>query len=324
MQQVYTPPPKGGLLSFPKLKFTGNGGSYFGILIVNALLCAITLGIYYPWARAKKLEFLYSSTELEDSPFVFSGTGYEMFKGFIKAVGILAVFFIIEALLARAMLIPVAAVVYLAFILLIVPFAIHGAMRYRWSRTSWRGIRFGYRGNRGELMKLFVKEFFLTIITAGIYGSWMLMNLRNYIIGNIRFGSGEFKYKGDGWEFFVLNIKGYFLTIITLGIYGFWWQANMFRYYIDNMTLSNNGKTFTFRSTATGGQFAGLILLNLLIVVFTLGIGFAWAEVRTFKFVCDHIEIEGDVVLDELQQTEEEYTNAMGDDLADALDLNLV
>lgn len=323
MQQVYTPPAPGGLFSSPRLKFIGNGGTYFGILIVNALLCAITLGIYYPWAKAKKLNYLYQSTTLEDSSFTFSGTGNEMFKGFIKAIGLLICFGIVVGIMMRVH-VALGIIVYLVALTLLLPFVIHGANRYRWSRTSWRGIRFGYRGDRSAFVALFIKEFLLTIVTLGFYGAWMVINLRNYIISNIRFGSGEFKYKGDGWDFFVLNIKGYFLTLITLGIYGFWWQADIFKYYIDHMTLSHGDKSYTFRSTATGGKFFGLILLNMLIIIFTLGIGYAWAQVNVFKFIAENIEIEGDVALEQLSQTEEEYTNAMGEDLADFLDLAII
>ncbi|SHM46365.1 Uncharacterized membrane protein YjgN, DUF898 family [Chitinophaga jiangningensis] len=324
MQQVYTPPPAGNIFTSPKLRFTGNGGSYFGILIVNALLCAITLGIYYPWARVKKLEYLYNSTDLDGSSFTFTGTASEIFKGFIKLVGLFVVLMIANFLLARAVHPIAGMLLYIAGFILLLPFAIHGANRYRWSRTTWRGIRFGYRGDRSTFVGLFFKEFLLTIITFGIYGSWMAINLRNYIISNIRFGSGEFRYQGNGTDFFLLNLKGYFLTLITLGIYGFWWQADVLRYYIDKMTLVQGNRTFTFRSTATGGQFAGLILVNVLIIFCTLGIGFAWAQVRTFTFLAEHVEIEGDVVLEELMQTEEEYHNAMGEDIIDFLDIDLV
>jgi uncharacterized membrane protein YjgN (DUF898 family) len=74
--------------SYP-LGFFGSGGDYFKILIVNTILSILTLGLYYPWAKEKRLKYLYSKSTFDETPFVFSGTGKEMFKGFIKAVGIL-------------------------------------------------------------------------------------------------------------------------------------------------------------------------------------------------------------------------------------------
>jgi hypothetical protein len=41
------------------------------------------------------------------------------------------------------------------------------------------------------------------------------MNLRSYVLSNIRFGDAEMNYDGDGG--FLMNIKGYFFNVITLG-----------------------------------------------------------------------------------------------------------
>ncbi len=327
MQQEYGPP--GTPINRPVISFKGDGGTYFGILIVNMLLTIVTLGFYYPWAKAKRLQYLYSSTEMDGSRFAWSGTGKEMFKGFLKVVGFVVAFYVIGFIIGKLQLIWVGivftVVTYLAILFVLIPYAMHGANRYHWSRTSWRAIRFGYRGNRTEFMQLWAKELLLTLVTAGIYGSWMTMNVRNYVLRNMRFGSGEFFYDGDGWEYFKLNLKGYLLTLFTLGIYMFWWQADIFRYYIDNLRLSNgSNKVLECRSTATGGEFAGLLIVNMLLFFFTLGIAYAWIQVRTMEFILNHIEIQGDLQLAELEQTEEEYKNATGEDLADMLDLSII
>jgi uncharacterized membrane protein YjgN (DUF898 family) len=120
----------------------------------------------------------------------------------------------------------------------LIPLIIHGTYRYRMSRSSWRGIHFGYRGELKELYAICIRDGLLTLVTFGIYGSWFQMNLRNYVIGHVRFGSSQFAYKGDGLDFFLMNLKGYFLTLFTLGIYGFWWQKDIFNYYVNNLSWS--------------------------------------------------------------------------------------
>ena len=47
-----------------QLSYTGKGGDFFSIIIVNWLLTLITLGLYYPWAKAKQLNYLYGETHL--------------------------------------------------------------------------------------------------------------------------------------------------------------------------------------------------------------------------------------------------------------------
>ena len=54
------------------LDFHGKGGDFFGIIIVNWLLTTLTLGLYYPWAKAKQLQFLYGETSLNNDRFCFS------------------------------------------------------------------------------------------------------------------------------------------------------------------------------------------------------------------------------------------------------------
>ena len=71
-----------------QVTFYGEGAKLFGIYIVNILLTLVTLGLYYPWARAALLKYMYEESEFEGSRFTFHGTGKEMFIGFIKAIGI--------------------------------------------------------------------------------------------------------------------------------------------------------------------------------------------------------------------------------------------
>jgi uncharacterized membrane protein YjgN (DUF898 family) len=306
------------------LKFIGNGETFFGIIIINWLLTIITFGFYYPWAKAKKLQYLYGHTNLNNETFEFHGTGKEMFKGFIKVILLFLALYAVLFLLIFLKMPFVGLLVFYAGILAILPLAIHGSYRYRMSRTSWRGIRFGYRGDRKELTINFFKWLGLTILTLGIYSSWMSMTLRNYLIGNVRFGNAKMNYDGDGGDYFLLNLKGYFLTLITFGIYIFWWQKELFEYYVNNLTLHKEDQKIAFNSTVSGGGIFSLIFVNLFILIFTLGFGYAWVAMRTLRYLMENIKIEGDLDLDSLTQTEEEYKDAMGEDIGDMLELDFV
>ena len=307
-----------------KLSFTGKGIDLFKIQIVNSILTMLTLGLYYPWAKAAKLQYLYSQTIFEDHPLSFTGTGKEMFKGFIKAVLFLLVGYGLFFFLLSDGMKQFALLFFYLFFLSILPIAIHGSYKYRMAKTVWRGIRFGYTGDRKELFFLFLKGIFFTIITLGFYGAWFKIDLRKYVVGHIRIGNAEFRYNGNGAEYFFFNLKGYFLTIFTLGIYSFWWQKDIFNYYVNNLELYQNGRGVMFRSNATGGGYAKLMIGNFFIVILTLGLGFSWAVTRTLTYVANNIAPIGNYSFDELQQAQQDYDNATGDDLADFLDLGFV
>ncbi len=305
------------------LQFFGVGAEYFAIMIVNWLLTVVTLGLYYPWARAKKLRYIYGNTALNNERFYFSGTGKEMFIGFIKTILFYLVVFGTYMLILLIFKLPIIAILFLYLaIFAIVPFVIHGAWRYNMSRTSYRGIRFGYRGNRNELIGKFYKGVFFTIITLGIYAAWLQMDIRRYTHKNIRYGNVSFLNNADGTDWLILNLKGYFLSLLTLGIYVFWWRSESFAYYYDNLSAHKNEQSIKFKSIATGGNFFELLVVNFLIVIFTLGFGKAWADMRTIKFVCDNVKMEGDINIDEIQQTEDEYTDAFGADAMEFFDID--
>lgn len=306
-----------------KLEFHGKGSEFFGIIIINWLLTLLTLGFYYPWAKAKQLKYLYSATSFNNERFQFSGTGKEMFIGFIKTILIMIILGVVYGL-TIILIHPIAGIVLLSLILIMLtPLMIHGSFRYRMSRTSWRGIRFGYRGNKWVLVGQYLKWTFLTLITLGFYAAWMEINYRRFIIGNIKAGDASFHYEGNGLDFFLLNLKGYLLTVITLGIYGAWWQKDIFAYLYNNLSVSRDNGTLRFKSVATGGGFFKLGIVNLLILIFTLGFGYAWVVIRSMKFTTDNISIEGDLEVDKLNQTQENYTNALGDDMIDFFDIDL-
>lgn len=306
------------------LQFFGSGSEYFKIMIVNWLLTLITFGFYYPWARAKKLQYIYKNTALNNQRFHFAGTGNEMFRGFIKVIGFYLAVIIVFLLFTKVINAPVLGIIFLyAAIFTIIPFAIHGSLRYRLSRTSYRGIRFGYRGDRNTFVMNTYKWILFTVFSLGVYSFWMQMNIRRYTHGNIRYGNAKFENDADGFDYFVINIKGYFLSLITFGIYSFWWMRDIFNYYVEKTQIKHENQKINFYSTATGGSFFELLVVNALITIFTLGFGKAWADMRTQKFIVDNIKMQGNIDIDQITQTEEEYKDAFGDDVMDFFEIEM-
>ena len=51
-----------------KVKFTGSGSEYFRIWLVNLLLSAVTLGLYLPFAKSRRLRYFYANTHIAGQP----------------------------------------------------------------------------------------------------------------------------------------------------------------------------------------------------------------------------------------------------------------
>ena len=148
--------------------------------------------------------------------------------------------------------------------------------------------------------------------------------MRNYLLSNVRFGSLEFYYDEDGADYFLINIKGYILTVLTFGIYYFWWYKERYEFYVNNLKLRNDKYEINFMSMATGIDFVQLLFVNVLLFVFTFGLAYPWIVQRSLNFMFENLRIDGYVDLDEIQQTEEEYKDAMGEDIGDMLDFGFI
>ena len=299
--------------------FSGEGSRYFGIWAVNIILTILTLGLYYPWAKAAVRRYLWNETTLDGDPFVFHGTGKEMFKGFIIAYGM------IFTLFALVYFIPMAFVLLYLGLIILGPIAIFGAWRYRLSRTSWRGIFFSFHGNLTDFIKLYFKNIFLTIITLGIYGFWMRVNIMKYLLSHSQFGQYKLDFKGSGGEFFGINLLGIFLSVITLYIYLPWFITSQFNFTINNTEIEQeDGSVYPLKSTLLGGNAFFIFFTNALMLMFTLGLAFPWVTMRTQRLFTESINVDEEVDLENLKQDTDDYRNATSDDLLDILDIDLV
>ena len=132
------------------VRFTGNWREYLPIAATNVLLIIVTLGIYRFWAAARQRRYLWSRTEVIGDRLEWSGTGKEMFIGFLVVSAFLLPFFLFFQFLFPAMVArgkeAAAGGIFLLFelaLLYLSGVARFRALRYRLSRTWWHGIRGG-------------------------------------------------------------------------------------------------------------------------------------------------------------------------------------
>ena len=130
------------------LRFTGDGGVYMGVWLVNLLLMIVTLGLYTPFARRRTIKYFYGHTTVAGSPLEFTGGIRRMFMGFILFAGLYAAYYI-----ASSTKQDVAAGLLVFGWLLLTPWLWTSATRFRLASTRWRGIHFHYNGRASEAYK---------------------------------------------------------------------------------------------------------------------------------------------------------------------------
>jgi uncharacterized membrane protein YjgN (DUF898 family) len=181
-------------------EFVGNWREFAPIAFTNLLLTIVTLGIYSFWAKTRERQYLWSQTRFIDDRLEWTGTGLELFIGYVMAfvlflVPLGLIQFVIQALAIRGQdgLAALLFVVFYVAILYMVGLAVYRALRYRLSRTYWHGIRggsddqgFGYAVS--HLWKTAVGT-----LALGLLVPWAMINLWNERWDRMSFGPHRFQ-----------------------------------------------------------------------------------------------------------------------------------
>ncbi len=144
------------------VQFTGSGSEYFRIWIVNLLLTLLTLGLYYPWAKVRKLKYFYSNTEVAGHALDFHGTPTQMLRGFLLMAGL----FMVSSLGGQAS--PVLSSVFGLVLALAWPALLWASLRFRLANTSWRGLRFEFKGSLKGAYAVFGKAMLGAVLLGGV------------------------------------------------------------------------------------------------------------------------------------------------------------
>lgn len=172
------------------------------LVAVNFLLNAVTAGFYRFWAKTRLRHYFLSRISFLSDRLIYTGTGKELFVGFLVIVGILVPFFgafdwLSNYALGQGMVaFGAAQAAYFASLMFLFHAAVYRAQRYRLSRITWRGIRGGQSGSAFVYAVRAMGWSLATVLTAGLAYPLMRTNLMGYRINNARFGQQEFRFDG--------------------------------------------------------------------------------------------------------------------------------
>jgi uncharacterized membrane protein YjgN (DUF898 family) len=132
-----------------EIAFSGSGSEYFRIWIVNLLLTLVTLGLYYPWAKVRRLRYFYGNTSVGGHALDFHGDPKRMLRGFLL-VGAMVLLYSVAGRVS-----PTAGLIAFLIVAALWPALFRASMQFRLANTSWRGLRFRFDGDlRGAYLAM--------------------------------------------------------------------------------------------------------------------------------------------------------------------------
>lgn len=146
------------------IAFSGSGSEYFRIWVVNLLLTIVTVGLYFPWAKVRRLRYFYGNTQVGGHTLDFHGDPWRMLRGFLLVAALVLLYSV------AGKVSPTAGFIALLIVAAIWPALFRAGQRFRLANTSWRGMRFRFTGTLAgayrAMLPLFVPTGFLLLAVA--------------------------------------------------------------------------------------------------------------------------------------------------------------
>jgi|TARA_B110000263_G_scaffold170297_1_gene148387 uncharacterized membrane protein YjgN (DUF898 family) len=319
-----------------KVDFRGDGSEYFRIWIVNVLLTIVTLGIYSAWATVRNNRYFYSNFYLGDSHFEYLADPITILKGRMVAIVVLVIYAVVSVLY------PLAGLIFTLALIILFPYLIVRSLVFGRRMTSFRNIQFRFKGTYGGALMAFIIWPILGVLSLGLLFPLSLVKRNAFVIKNSAYGTTAFEFTATYKDYFLIILASFGLVllaiigsvmlsfvlppimagfVIVLGIYatGFYAASRTHNLMFNTTFLNEHG----FNSTVTAGGLFQVALINTLFIILTLGLYLPAAKVRSTKYVCSRLEFEAAGSLDDFVAAEKENASAIGEELGDALDLDI-
>lgn len=275
-------------------RYDGRFWQFAGIVALNTLLQLLTLGIFRFWARTRERRYLWSHTALGEDRLEYTGTGMELFLGFLIALLVLVPFFGLTYVLSLTFGdhpagIAVVQVVYLTLFLFLYFMAAYRARRYRLSRTLWRGIRGTLTGSSVRYALAGVGYYLIVIATGGLAGPVMRIGLVRREMENTHFGNRPFGFDGRARDLMAIWLVPWLGVIVIIGV-AIWMSTVTAGFDSAHFDPSDEAQRAQARDiTDKAPTMFTLMGLGYLYAL----LAFGWYRVREFRYLAGRVTFEG-------------------------------
>jgi uncharacterized membrane protein YjgN (DUF898 family) len=357
--QVFRPTTAGdmpqGPLQAERFSFTGNGGEYFRIWIVNLLLTIVTLGIYSAWAKVRRTRYFYASTQVAGSSFEYHGNPIAILKGRFVALALLAAY---NLAFQASLIVGIAAV---AALVVIMPWLIWKSTQFKLYNSSYRGIRFGFKGSIGQVYKVFLLLPILAAFTLYLLAPLAHQRFKKFQHEESRFGSTNFSFHATVGSFYKSYLICFLVALaggVVLGIFfggtmvavfanGGLKQAApgaigslmlfifslylwvfmlvpIFLTMIQNL-IWNNTKlgAHRFKCEMKWNKTAFIMITNIIAIMLTFGLFLPFAHIRSMRYRIESMSWIPHDSLENFIADTQANASSTGEGMADLLDFDL-
>ena len=348
--EVTTPPPSVNPAFYP-FRFAGRGTEYFQIWIVNLLLSIVTVGVYSAWAKVRTQRYLYANTTVAGDHFEYHATPIAILKGRAIALAVLVIYVLVTEFM------PIFGLFFVFGMLFAIPWMIVSALRFRAAMSSWRGIRFNFRGETGEAAAVTIFLPLFGTITLGLGFPYVWFKQAAFKVNNHRLGKTSLAMSAEPGDFYRAGLVLFLAAALMIGlVVG---MMFLFADFIPEMPAEQTEVTafdlvvfaimaaiyaaiysiytgLLFRVIYSGlklgdnviscdlglGRFLSVAMTNNIAIMLTLGFYYPWAKIRMATLLVNSLSVEA-VDLDNFVAAEADQQRAIGEEVGEAFDIGV-
>lgn len=220
------------------LRFTGSGSEYWRIWLVNLLLTLVTLTLYAPFAKVRRLRWQYANTLVDGQALGFHGDPWKMLRGHLLILVFGACYLGAGQFSALAGLVAAGALAALW------PTLWQASLRFRLANTSWRGVRLHFSGTVGGAYlalapMLLPAALFLAALVwpvepgqpvpwalglspllVGLLWPWVACRARHYQHGHYHWAGQDSRLQASVGDFYAASWRAGLITALPLFVLG--------------------------------------------------------------------------------------------------------
>lgn len=341
-------------LPVEQFSFTGSGSEYFRIWIVNLLLSIVTLGIYSAWAKVRRTRYFYDSTHLAGSSFEYHGSPTAILKGRLIALALIGGY---QVLFEFS---PILGAIAFLLVVLLLPWLVWKSMQFKLHNSSYRGIRFGFRGSLGKAYIAFLLLPLMTMMSLYLLMPFAHHEIKKFQHDESRFGVTHFSFHATTGAFYKAYLIGFLIVcggllgigilfggsiaglfasgvektgaagiaLIVFGIFAaYMWVAMSFPIFmtlIQNLIWSNTKLgEHQFNCNMKWGKVVFIAATNLLGILLSFGLFIPFAQIRSMRYRIESMSLLPASSLDHFIAGSQADTGATGEGAADLLGFDL-
>lgn len=265
---------------------------------------------------------MWSHTSLNGHRFEYTGKGSEIFRGYLKVIGFYIVGYLINGVFQQihAGLSAFYMAIFTILILILTPYLIFGAHRYKATRTRYRGIALSVNSaNQTEFAGRFYGDTIKSILTSGLYSPVFYFNIHRGLVQATSYGNLKFDQTGDARQEWVISMTNLLFIIMTFGLFTPWAILRKLRYRLEHIRIDSA----RFAISMNGLAFGGVMLMSIVGTVLTFGLAAPWISTVVYSYVLKNTKMLGTIDFSKVEQARLDHGAATSEAGSEFMDVEL-